>query len=124
MPSALEYDIVAAPGADTSLVRFAIDGGARTAVDASGNIRIITAAGTIAMHKPRAYQRTADGSEIPVESSFVAAKHGARPEYAIRLAHYDRSRPLIIDPTVQILYSSFLPAYRRRLRLGRRARPD
>ena len=30
--------------------------------------------GTIAMHKPRAYQRAADGSEIPVESSFVAAK--------------------------------------------------
>ncbi len=108
MPSALEYDIVAAPGADTSLIRFAIEGGARTAVDSTGNLRITTAAGMIAMHKPHAYQRAADGSEIPVASSFVVTKRGARPEYAIRLARYDRARPLTIDPTVQILYSSYL----------------
>jgi hypothetical protein len=110
MPTSLEYDIVAAPGADTSRIHLAIEGDARTAVDASGDIEISTAAGKIAVQKPHAYQRAKDGSEIPVESSFVVAKGTttARPEYSIRLARYDRARPLIIDPTVQILYSSFL----------------
>ncbi len=108
MPTSLEYDIVAAPGADTSRIHLAIEGDAKTAIDASGDIEISTAAGKIAVQKPRAYQRAADGSEIPVESSFVATKGTTRPEYSIRLARYDRAHPLIIDPTVQILYSSFL----------------
>ena len=108
MPTSLEYDIVAAPGADTSRIHLAIEGDAKTAIDASGDIEISTAAGNIAVQKPRAYQRAADGSEIPVASSFVATKGTTRPEYSIRLARYDRARPLIIDPTVQILYSSFL----------------
>ena len=107
-PSALEYDIVAAPGADPSRIRFAIEGGAETIVDANGDIRIVTAAGTITMRKPQAYQHASDGSEVPVDSSFAAVKQGARTEYTIRLARFDRARPLIIDPTVQILYSSYL----------------
>ena len=97
MPSALEYDIIAAPGANPSRIRIAIEGGNKTAVDANGNVAITTAAGTISMHKPHAYQRAADGSEIPVDSSFVTAKDGARTEYAIALKNYDRTRPLIID---------------------------
>jgi hypothetical protein len=106
MPTSLEYDIVAAPGADTSRIRVAIEGNAKTAVDASGNLEISTAAGMIAMHKPHAYQRAADGSEIAIESSFVAEKNGAaRPEFSIQLARYDRTQPLTIDPTLQILYS-------------------
>lgn len=108
MPNSLEYDIVARPGADVSRIRVAIEGGAKTAVDASGNLEIKTAAGTIAMHKPHAYQRAADSSEIPVESSFVAAKGRAQPEFMIQLARYDRTQPLTIDPTVQLLYSSYI----------------
>jgi len=109
MPGSLEYDIVAAPGADTSRIRVAIEGGARTAVDAGGNLEISTAAGTIAMHKPHAYQRAADGGEIAIASSFVAENNGAaRPEFSIQLARYDRTRPLTIDPTVQVLYSSYV----------------
>ena len=110
MPTSLEYDIVAAPGADTSRIHLAIEGGAKSAIDASGDIEISTAAGTVAVQKPRAYQRAKDGSEIPVASSFVAAQgpKTAPPEYSIQLASYDHTRPLIIDPTVQILYSSFL----------------
>jgi hypothetical protein len=110
MPNTLEYDIVAAPGADTSLIRFAIEGDASTAVDARGNVEIRTAAGTITMHSPHAYQHADDGGEIPVASSFVAAKGTARREFTIQLARYDSARPLTIDPaaTVQILYSSYL----------------
>ena len=105
MPTSLEYDIVAAPGADTSRIHLAIEGGAKSAIDASGDIEISTAAGTVAVQKPRAYQRAKDGSEIPVASSFVAAQgpKTAPPEYSIQLASYDHTRPLIIDPTVQIL---------------------
>ncbi len=116
-PSALEYDIIAAPGADPTAIRFAIEGGLRSTVDAVGNIDIVTAAGTITMHRPRSYQRAADGSAVPIASSYTLAKNGAAPEYTIRLASYDRTRPLVIDPiasvrvlysTEQLLYSSYL----------------
>jgi hypothetical protein len=114
-PSALEYDIVAAPGADTSKIRFAIEGPAETSVDSNGDIAIKTAAGIIAMRKPRIYQTAADGAEIPIDGAFVLAKHGTveagvmRRQVELKLASYDRKRTLVIDPVVPIMpYSSFI----------------
>src|SRR5579885_1577050 len=60
-PSALEYDIVAAPGADVSKIKFSIEGPARTTTDRQGDVIIQTAAGVIAMRKPRIFQATAGG---------------------------------------------------------------
>jgi hypothetical protein len=41
----LEYDIVAAPGADTSKIKLAVEGDAKTVIDKDGNLQIVTAAG-------------------------------------------------------------------------------
>jgi hypothetical protein len=114
-PNSLEYDLVAAPGADTSSIKFAIEGPATTVVDGDGNLAIASAAGLMMIHKPLVYQQTRDGSRIPVGGRFELAGDqrivGGVPhrEVAIQLAAYDHSRSLVIDPTIdQVIYSSFL----------------
>ena len=111
----LEYDIIAAPGADTSKIRFAIEGPASTTTDKNGNIAIATTAGMIVMRKPDIYQRRADGSRVSVAGSFVMSPNGTienrvpHREVALQIAAYDHSRPLVIDPAMPILvYSSYI----------------
>lgn len=114
-PSALEYDIIAAPGADTSKIRFAIEGPAETSIDSDGDIAIRTAAGIVAMRKPRIYQTAADGTETPIDGSFVLSKRSTveagviRRDVGLESASYDRKRALVIDPAVPIMpYSTFI----------------
>jgi hypothetical protein len=111
-PNALEYDLIAAPGADTSKIKFAIEGPATTTQTADGDILIATASGTIRIRKPQNYQQNSDGSRTPVEGSFKLAKHDTvvagipTRELAFELASYDRARTLYIDPVV-IPYSTY-----------------
>ncbi len=114
-PNSLEYDLVAAPGADTSRIEFAIEGSATTTVNAAGNLAIATAAGLMTIHKPRVYQRARDGSRTPVDGCFAlqgglrVVRGVPRREVAIQLAAYDHSRALVIDPTIdEVIYSSYL----------------
>src|SRR5271170_7154515 len=103
-PSKLEYDLIAAPGADTSKIKFAIEGPAKTSQNANGDIVISTISGTIMIGRPRNYQQNADGSRIPVAGSFRLAKDGTvvagipTRQVEIELAKYDRSKTLYIDP--------------------------
>src|SRR5271163_244875 len=114
-PDSLEYDLVAAPGADTSKIKFAIEGSGKIAQTATGDILIRTVSGTIRIGKPQSYQQNADGSTTPVEGSFQIAKDGtvvegiATREVGIKLAAYDHGRQLFIDPTVTatIVYSTY-----------------
>ncbi len=110
----LEYDIVAAPGADPSRIKLAVEGNAKTAIDKDGNLQILMAAGVVMMRKPVIYQQAADGSRTSVDGGFVLAKDGTieagvpRREVQFQLAAYDHSRELVIDPTAILLYSSYL----------------
>jgi hypothetical protein len=114
-PNTLEYDLVAAPGADTSGIKFAIEGDATSVVDGDGNLAIATAAGLMTIHKPLVYQQARDGSRIPVGGQFELAggermvRGVPHREVAIRLGAYDHSLPLVIDPAIdQVIYSSYL----------------
>ena len=120
-PQALEYDLIAAPGADTSKLKFAVEGGAKTTVNAEGNLIIITAAGTMVLEKPRVYQQNAAGQTTPVDGAFALAADGtieagiARHEVAFDLARYDHHQTLMIDPVIsltppteQLRYSTYL----------------
>ena len=121
-PDALEYDIVAAPGADTSKIKFAIEGGNRTILDQQGNLRIETGSGSLTIRSPKIYQDLADGTRAPVAGSLTLAKDAKtiagieHHEAGLRLAAYDHSRPIVIDPGItpgiavaspQIKYSTY-----------------
>ncbi len=113
-PNALEYDLTAHPGADTSKIKFVVEGVARTALDSAGNLTITTAAGAIAMRRPYVYQIAADGTRTPVDGEFILAKRPGLQagvpsrEVGFQLASYDHARPLVIDPEMQIVYSTYL----------------
>lgn len=109
----LEYDFVVAPGADPAAIRLAFDGlldtGGRPPleVDPQGALVLHTAEGEIRKPRPTVYQEVA-GKRVPVQGDYVLFPTGdARsPEVGFRLARYDRTRPLVIDPV--IVYSTYL----------------
>ena len=63
--SRLEYDFDVAPGADPSVIRFALHGARDVRIDAQGELVAQTAAGPVRLRKPVAYQEIA-GSKQPV----------------------------------------------------------
>src|SRR5262249_52788633 len=110
-PGGLEYDFVAAPGADVSRIRFAIEGSASLEVDSQGNLQIRTDAGTVTMLSPLVYQDKRDGTRTSIIGKFDLAKQArikdgiSYREVAFEVGPYDRSRALVIDP--QIFYSTY-----------------
>jgi hypothetical protein len=108
-PDRLEYDIVAAPGADVAKIRLAIEGAGSADLDSSGNVRVATAAGSITIDKPAIYQTRADGSREAIDGAFVLAGNaGASREVGLKIGAYDRSRTLVIDPGLELVYSSYI----------------
>jgi len=71
-------------------------------LDSQGALVLATAAGDVVLHKPFAYQETAEGRR-EVAANFV--QHGPRL-VGFRVAPYDTSQPLIIDPVM--VYSTYL----------------
>ena len=113
-PGKLEYDLIAAPGADTSKIKFAIEGPAKTTQTAAGDLVIQTGSGVIRIGQPQNYQQNADGSRAPVAGSFTLAKDGTvvagvpTRQVGFQIASYDRSRTLYIDPVVKTIpYSTY-----------------
>lgn len=99
----LEYDFVVAPGARPERIRIRYQGAHGIRLDGDGNLLLETRTGTLVQHKPVAYQEMS-GRRQPVEARYVIS--GDRVH--LQLARYDRSRPLVIDPTLTwATYSSF-----------------
>ena len=101
----LEYDFVVAPGADPRAIRLAYRGANRLAIDAQGNLRIKTQTGELIQHKPVIYQ-TIDGQRKSVFGRFAFSGRGNLHQVSFKLAAYDTSRALIIDPV--LVYSTYL----------------
>ncbi len=102
--SAFEYDLVVQPGADPSRIRIAVTSGTRPVIDAQGDLLLDGAAGSLRMHRPVLYQHI-DGEKKVLDGEYVML---AANEVGFRLPAYDHSRPLIIDPTFKLLYSTYL----------------
>ena len=98
----LEYDFVVAPGAEPGAVRLHFTGQERLAISADGSLTVSAKNGEIAFHKPVVYQMK-DGQRAPVEGRFALLAPDA---VGFALGDYDRSRELIIDPTLE--YSTYL----------------
>jgi len=98
----LEYDFVVAPGADPDQIALGFHGANGLEIDAQGDLVLHTAAGDVRQHKPVVYQET-DGIRRDIEGGYVRK---SPTRVGFKLAAYDHSRPLVIDPV--LMYSTFL----------------
>jgi len=98
----IEYDFVVAPGADPGAIRLAWKGAKRVEVASSGDLVLHVAGGRVVHHAPIVYQRV-NGSRREVSGGYVLRD---RNQVGFRVAAYDRSRPLVIDPV--LVYSTYL----------------
>ena len=99
-----EFDFVVAPGANPAPIGFHFTGARGIETDASGNLIISSTAGNVQLHKPVAYQEQ-NGTRQLVDASFVLK---ADNQVSLELGSYDRSRELVIDPSVSVAFSTYL----------------
>jgi len=103
-PSRLEYDFVLAPGADPRAIRLKFRGAGHLTITPEGDLAFESAGTRVVQEKPLIYQedgRTATRRQV--QGRYVLM---ARNVVGIRLEHYDRTQPLVIDPT--LIYSTFM----------------
>jgi hypothetical protein len=99
-----EYDLVVAPGADPNKIRLRVSGDKHVVVDDAGNLLLDGKDGQISLSRPMLYQDVDHGKRA-ITGSFVQLSDN---EFGFKLQKYDRTRPLIIDPTINLLYSTYL----------------
>ncbi|MFI5353334.1 MAG: SBBP repeat-containing protein, partial [Candidatus Binatales bacterium] len=118
--AALEYDLIVAPGADPGRIALAVDGAGEVSVDPAGDLILGTPTGYVTMRKPVIYQETSAGQDAAAGQEVAGVRRQIEGRYAvtdlpggsgrkavaIRVAEYDRKRPLVIDP--QFVYSTYL----------------
>lgn len=98
----LEFDFIVAPGATAAPIGFSVAGAKKISTDADGNLVLASKAGNVVLHKPVAYQEKNNTRE-PVDAGFVVQ---ANNQIGFTLGNYDRSRKLVIDPSVT--YATYL----------------
>jgi hypothetical protein len=97
----LIYDVVVAPHADPSRVALIFDGAEGLALASDGSLIIVIGGSSVRHLAPVAYQEF-EGQRQVVRSRFVLDGAG---QVAFDVGDYDRTRPLVIDPT--LVYATF-----------------
>lgn len=99
----LKGTYLVASGADVSRIRWQYDGATHLQIDADGSLKIaLRQAGTLTEAAPVAWQQI-DGQHVAVAVRYRIERSR---EVRFELGAYDRSQPLVIDPT--LTYSTFL----------------
>ncbi len=98
----LEYDLIVKRGADPRAVRLAFNGADALEFNAGGDAIVRSGKNEMILRRPSGYQPDAAG-RIPVAVSYYKT---GRDTLGLRLAKYDRSRQLVVDPT--LIYSTYL----------------
>lgn len=99
--SGLEYDFLVRPGGHPGRISLAFDGARSLRLDRSGNLRLDLLGGTLLQLPPFAYQLV-NSRRRPVHAAFRILDG----RVAFTTGAYDRSRTLVIDPS--IVYSTYL----------------
>ena len=92
----MEFDLVLRPGADPKRIRLKFDGARELTLDAEGALVVRSTAGDLRIPLPVIYQEVGGAREA------IQGRYGLLPNHEVdfRLDAYDRSKPLIIDPTI------------------------
>jgi hypothetical protein len=97
----LEYDLMVKPGADPSAIHFAWHGTDSLRLDGGGDVVASVGVRDIRLRKPVVFQ---EKREVLGWYEIVAATG----QVNLKLGHYDRSRPIIVDPVLSLTYSTYL----------------
>ncbi|MGB8543392.1 MAG: choice-of-anchor D domain-containing protein [Candidatus Acidiferrales bacterium] len=103
----LEYDMRLAPQMDPRKLRLHISGADSIRLDANGNLVIVTSGREIQMQKPSMYEELTE-KRRSVEGGYALEPDG---RVAFRIEEQEpaaRLGTLVIDPTLSVLYSTFL----------------
>ncbi len=100
----LEYDFVVAPGADPNRIRLKISSSHQIRIDQNGDVLIGVGTRDFRLGAPTVYQEY-EGKHHSVDGKWIQSK---RHELQFGLGAYDHSRALIVDPTLALVYSTFL----------------
>jgi uncharacterized protein (TIGR03437 family) len=92
----VEYDWVVAPGVNPTSIHFSFTGASRIRIDEAGDLVLDTPVGEVRHRKPYIYQSDA-GRARQIDGAFVLSRSG---EVRFRVGAYDKSLPLVIDPTL------------------------
>ncbi|HEY1342300.1 MAG TPA: SBBP repeat-containing protein [Bryobacteraceae bacterium] len=101
--SQLEYDFVLAPGADPRTVWLKFDGASHVSLTPDGDLQIDAGGSRIVQKKPVIYQEDPAGARHEIAGAYELLSHNRA---SIRVARYDRTRPLVIDPV--LTYASYI----------------
>ena len=94
----LEYDLIVAPGADPSAIRMRFARGVRLAHSSQGDLTVRQGQARFVLQQPVLYQLDARGARHGIGGGYGTSRDG---RVWFKLGHYDRTRPLVIDPVVQ-----------------------
>ncbi|HSY75766.1 MAG TPA: SBBP repeat-containing protein, partial [Bacteroidia bacterium] len=94
----LEYDMIVNPGGSVSDIQMHYSGAERVELK-DGKLRIITPDGNVTEYMPAIYQEI-NGVKVNIEGSYKLLVEEKTGEVTIglKIKHYDKSAPLIIDP--------------------------
>jgi hypothetical protein len=96
-----EYDFVVAPHADAQQIRLSFEGADKVTLD-RGDLVLDVAGDELRQHKPVVYQLIG-GNKKMIDGRFLLARDNTA---SFAIGDYDRSQPLVIDPTLS--YSTYL----------------
>jgi hypothetical protein len=92
----LEYDFIVSPGANPGVIALGFEGVTDLRVDEQGDLILRTGAGEIHQSRPLVYQQIDGAKQIIPAGYLIKGKN----QIAFEIASYDRSKPLVIDPTL------------------------
>jgi hypothetical protein len=96
----LEYDLIAAPGANLTAVHFRIEGAAASLTRAGDAAIAIGGHEVVHWAKPHAYQ---EGNRPTAVAAHYSLHQG---KLSFGVDHYDRTQPLVIDPA--LIFASYI----------------
>jgi uncharacterized protein (TIGR03437 family) len=100
----LEYDFVVAPGADPDVIHFGIAEAHEIEIDEQEDLVIRTRNRVIRWKKPVIYQE-ANGGRQMIKGGY---RRRAGAQVGFQIGNYDRSKPLVIDPVLSTVFSTYL----------------
>jgi uncharacterized repeat protein (TIGR01451 family) len=104
----LKYHFVVKPGADPRVIQLRYHGADSVDVNHDGQLEVRTQLGDLKDDKPTAYQESHSVvADVDAAYDLRPKEDGGSYQYGFKLANYDRSLPLIIDPAI-LVYSSFI----------------